>query len=119
MSDWYSRTVFFVKDAGKSIEFYRDKLSCTVAWEYREGDRVVVCQVGRPGFEVILAAQDEAKSGHGRVFIEINRAQEVALRKEIEDKSVAATDAYWGMPVILMEDPDGNQVMFSPPSKGQ
>jgi catechol 2,3-dioxygenase-like lactoylglutathione lyase family enzyme len=48
MKNWYSRTVFFVQDAEKSIAFYRDKLGCSLAWNYQEAGRAVVWQrVGR------------------------------------------------------------------------
>ena len=119
MNRWYSRTVFFVKDAEKSIAFYRDKLGCSLNWNYQEEGRAIVCQLSRPGFEVILAAQDASKAGHGRIFISIDGEQELALREEIERKGISASDEYWGMPVIAIEDPDGNQLLFSPPSKGQ
>lgn len=116
MSSWYSRTVFFVRDAEKSIVFYRDKLACTLAWNYQEQGRAVVCQMSRPGFEVILAAQDDTKAGHGRIFVSIDHEQEAALRQQIAQNGIVAEDDYWGMPVIVIEDPDGNQLLFSPPT---
>ena len=117
MSKWYSRSVFFVKDAERSIVFYRDQLGCSLDWNYQEEGRAVVCQLGRPGFEVIIAAQEPSKAGHGRIFIALDRAQELTLRKQIEEKGITASDGLWGMPVFTIEDPDGNQLMFSPPSK--
>jgi catechol 2,3-dioxygenase-like lactoylglutathione lyase family enzyme len=117
MKDWYSRPVFFVKDAERSIAFYRDKLSCTLSWNYQEQGRAVVCQMSRSGFEVILAAQDETKAGHGRIFVSIDHEQEAALRQQIAANGLIASDDYWGMPVIVIEDPDGNQLLFSPPTR--
>lgn len=113
MENWHSRTVFFVKDAERSIAFYRDKLGCTLEWNYQEEGRTVVCQVNRAGLKLILAAQDESKAGHGRVFI--THLQEADLRKEIAEKGIDAEDDYWGMRVIVIEDPDGNQLLFAPP----
>ena len=119
MNPWYSRPVFFVSDAERSIVFYRDKLGCSLSWNYQESGRAIVCQMSRPGFEVILAAQDDAKAGHGRIFVSINREQEAALRKQIEENGIVASDDYWGMPVVVIEDPDGSQLLFSPPAPSE
>ena len=114
MRNWYSRPVFFVKDAEHSIEFYKEKLGFALDWNHQEGGRAYVCQVSRSGFELILA-QDEGKAGHGRVFIALNVAQEREIRKEIEDKQIDATDSTWGLPIIKILDVDGNELFFSPP----
>jgi catechol 2,3-dioxygenase-like lactoylglutathione lyase family enzyme len=111
MENWHTRTVFFVKDAERSVAFYRDKLGCTLDWNYEEEGRSVVCQVNREGFKLILAAQDDRKAGQGRVFV--THVEESALRKEIAEKGIEAQDDYWGMPVIVIEDPDGNQLLFA------
>jgi catechol 2,3-dioxygenase-like lactoylglutathione lyase family enzyme len=114
MESWFSRTVFFVKDADRSIAFYRDKLGCVLDWNYQEEGRSTVCQVSRQGFKLILAAQDDRKAGQGRIFV--THVEESALRKEIAEKGIEAQDDEWGMPVIVIEDPDGNQLLFAPPS---
>jgi len=114
MESWHTRTVFFVKDAERSIAFYRDKLGCTLDWDYQEEGRSVVCQVSREGLKLILAAQDDRKAGQGRVFITHVKGSE--LRKEIAEKGIEAQDDDWGMPVIVIEDPDGNQLLFAPPT---
>jgi catechol 2,3-dioxygenase-like lactoylglutathione lyase family enzyme len=111
MESWFSRTVFFVKDAERSVAFYRDKLGCELDWNYEEEGRSVVCQVNRQGLKLILAAQDDRKAGQGRVFI--THFEEAALRKEIAERGVEAEDDDWGMPVIVIEDPDGNQLLFA------
>jgi len=115
MESWHSRTVFFVKDADRSVAFYRDKLGCVLDWNYQEDGRSVVCQVSRDGLKLILAAQDDRKAGQGRVFI--THVKGSALRKEIAEKGIEAQDDDWGMPVIVIEDPDGNQLLFAPPSE--
>jgi len=114
MRDWYSRPVFFVKDAEDSLKFYTEKLGFSLDWNYQEGGRADVCQVSRHGFELILA-QNATRAGSGRVFISLNHEQEKALRKDIEDWSIDARETQWGIPVVETMDPDGNELLFAPP----
>lgn len=114
MKNWYSRPVFFVKDADRSIDFFKGKLGFSLDWNHQEEGRTQVCQVSRSGFELILA-QDLDKAGHGRVFISLDSEQEKALRKEIEEGKIEAIDSHWGMPIIRILDLDENELFFSPP----
>ncbi len=115
MKNWYSRPVFFVSDAESSIEFFMGKLGFSLDWNHQEEGRAYVCQVSRSGFELILA-QDEVKAGNGRVFISLDSEQEEALRREIEEREIEASDSRWGMPIIQILDLDKNELFFSPPS---
>ena len=85
MKEWYSRTVFFVKDTQKSLAFYVDKLGFTEDWTYVENAEMLVAQVNRDGFEIILN-KDANKAGKGRVFISLDDEQVDPLRKEIKEK---------------------------------
>ena len=115
MKDWYTRTVFFVRDAQTSLEFYQQQLDCTLDWSHTENGRAFVCQVSRPGFELILA-QDETKAGRGRAFVSLDESQTQALRAAVSAKGLRATDGWWGMPIIEILDPDKNELFFSPPA---
>src|SRR5258708_40219817 len=99
MKRWYSRPVFFIKDAESSITFYKNRLGFALDWNYEENGRASVCQVSRNGFELILE-EYPSKAGHGRVFFGLDHEQETALRKEIEEKGIDAADTRWGMPII-------------------
>ncbi|HEY6333546.1 MAG TPA: glyoxalase superfamily protein [Blastocatellia bacterium] len=114
MKSWYSRPVFFVRDAERSIDFFTGMLGFSLDWNYQEEGRAYVCQVSRPGFELILA-QNEVKAGNGRVFISLDSEQEKALRKEIQEANIEASDSRWGMPIIQILDLDKNELFFSPP----
>ena len=116
MKGWYTRPVFFVNDAERAIEFYQQKLGFMLDWNYQEQGRAFVCQVSRPGFELILA-EEKSKAGHSRVFISLDKNQEDALRAQIQERQVEAKDSWWGMTIIQILDPDGNELFFSPPSK--
>ena len=114
VKNWYSRPVFFVRDAENSLDFFRGKLGFSLDWNYQEEGRAHVCQVSRSGFELILA-QDGVKAGKGRVFISLDSEQGNALRKEIEERQIEASDSHWGMPIIQILDLDENELFFSPP----
>ena len=96
------------------MKFYQVKLGCALDWNYQEAGRAFVCQVSRAGFELILA-QDQAKAGHGRVFVSLDSEQEEALRREIVEKKIEASDIQWGMPIIQILDLDKNELFFSFP----
>jgi catechol 2,3-dioxygenase-like lactoylglutathione lyase family enzyme len=116
MKQWYTRPVLFVNDAELAIEFYRQKLGFALDWNHQEQGRAFVCQVSRPGCELILA-QDKSRAGCGRAFISLDNEQEGALRSEIEARKIEAKDSWWGMRIIQILDPDRNELFFSPPSK--
>ena len=116
MKKWYSRPVFFVSDAESSLEFYKEKLGFAQDWNYQEEGRAYVCQVSRPGLELILV-QNADKAGKGRVFIAIDSQQEADLRKEIEEKNIEASDSWWGMSIIQVLDLDKNELFFSLPGE--
>ena len=110
---WYSRTVFFVRNAETSLAFYTEKLGCKVDWNHREGGRSFVFQASRPGLELILC-QEDARAGHGRVFV--TGGKQATLRQEVEERGIPARDSDWGgIPVIEIRDPDGNELLFAFP----
>ena len=114
MKNWYAWPVFFVRDAERALAFYQDTLGFSLDWNHQEGGRAYVCQVSHTRFEMILT-QDQAKAGHGRVFISLDAQQEEALQSAIEERSVTIEDTWWGMPVIRIVDLDKNELFFSPP----
>src|SRR5437870_6782465 len=50
----YARSVFFVKDAERSLRFYSETLGFSLDWKYEEQGRAFVLQVSLLGFELIL-----------------------------------------------------------------
>lgn len=115
MDNFYPRTVFFVRDAPRSLAFYTESLGFSVDWTYRENDRPFVFQVSLFGFELILNQTDEhtaARAGHGRVFIGLDHEQAPALRRHIEAKNIQTAQIYWGKPTLAILDVDGNELFF-------
>src|SRR5947209_1590604 len=121
MTDWFARAVLHVSDVEASLRFYLDRLGFTCPWRHEEGGRLLVAQVERQGCAVILAGQWPEKVGKGLVFISLQdspQAQVAALdafRAELEAKGVPVKDSSWGYRLLVVDDPDGNQLFFNYP----
>src|SRR6516162_9397955 len=115
MNNFYARSVFFVKDAERSLNFYTETLGFALDWKYEEAGRAYVFQVSLLGFELILNQTEpatEARAGHGRSFIGLDDEQVDAFRKHIREKGIKTTVVQWGNPTLVIHDPDGNELFF-------
>ncbi|HET6205236.1 MAG TPA: glyoxalase superfamily protein [Terracidiphilus sp.] len=126
MTDWFARPVLHVKDVEISLGFYVNRLGFTSPWRYDEDGKVYVAQVERQGCALILADTWPEKIGKGLLFISLNvepATREAAvgaldgLRAELEAKEVAVKDGSWGYRLLVVDDPDGNQLFFNYPSE--
>ena len=126
MTGWFARPVLHVADVEASLRFYIDRLGFTSPWKHEDGGRARVAQVDRQGCALILADTWPEKIGRGLMFISVNVEQETresaiaaldALRAEIEAKGVPVKDGSWGYRVLVVDDPDGNQLFFNYPSE--
>ena len=115
MSEWYARPVLFVADVSRSIDFYVNQLGFTRAWCYEEDGQAYVAQVDRQGCELILSSQWPKKVGSALMFISLDRDVLHALRAELEGKGVAVKDGEWGYRLMIVHDPDGNELFFPYP----
>jgi catechol 2,3-dioxygenase-like lactoylglutathione lyase family enzyme len=123
MTDWFARPVLHVSDVEASLRFYVDRLGFTSPWRNNEDG---VAQVDRQGCALILADTWPEKVGKGLMFISLNvepasRENAVAaldaLRAELEAKGVTVRDGSWGYRLLVVDDPDGNQIFFNYPSE--
>lgn len=126
MTDWFARPVLHVADVDASLRFYVDQLGFTSPWRYDEGGKASVAQVDRQGCALILADTWPEKIGKGVMFISLNVEPETgeaataaldALRAEFEARSVAVRDGLWGYRLLVVDDLDGNQLLFNYPNK--
>ena len=126
MTDWFARPVLHVTDVEASLRFYVDRLGFTSPWRYDEDGRVRVAQVDRQGCAFILADMWPEKIGKGLLFISLNVepathqaavAAVDALRAELEAKGVLVKEGSWGYRLLVVDDPDGNQLFFNYPSE--
>jgi catechol 2,3-dioxygenase-like lactoylglutathione lyase family enzyme len=120
MTDWFARPVLHVTDVEASLRFYVDRLGFTSPWRYDEDG---VAQVDRQGVALILADTWPEKIGKGLIFISLNFDPETqvaaldALRAEFEAKGVSVKEGSWGYRLLVVDDPDGNQLFFNYPSE--
>jgi catechol 2,3-dioxygenase-like lactoylglutathione lyase family enzyme len=124
MTDWFARPVLHVADVEASLRFYVDRVGFTSPWRYDEDGRAHVAQVDRQGCALILADTWPEKVGKGLIFISLNvepATPEVAaaaldaLRAELEARGVSVNEGSWGYRLLVVHDPDGNQLFFNYP----
>jgi len=125
MTDWFARPVLHVKDVEASLRFYVDRLGFTSPWRYEDDGKTYVAQVERQGCALILADTWPEKIGKGLMFISVNVEQQTrdaaiaaldALRTELEAKGVSVKEGSWGYRLLVVDDPDGNQLFFNYPA---
>ncbi len=123
---WFARPVLHVADVAASIPFYVERLGFTNPWHHDEGGKPVVAQVDRQGCALILSSQWPEKVGKGLMFISLNVEPDMreaqiealdALRAELEAKGVLVKDGSWGYRLLVVDDPDGNQLYFNDPTE--
>jgi uncharacterized glyoxalase superfamily protein PhnB len=126
MTDWFARPVLHVTDVAASLRFYIDQLGFTSPWSYDQDGRVFVAQVDRQGCALILADQWPEKIGKGLMFISLNVEPETheaataaldALRAELEARGAPVKEGWWGYRLVVVDDPDGNQLFFNYPKE--
>ena len=115
MENLYARTVFFVKDAERSLRFYTDTLGFTLDWNHQEQERAFVFQVSLLGFQLILNQTEpwtENRAGHGRVFIGLDKDQVEPFRRHLEEKHIKTAALHWGAPTLVIRDVDENELFI-------
>jgi catechol 2,3-dioxygenase-like lactoylglutathione lyase family enzyme len=124
MTDWFARPILHVTDVEASLRFYVNHLGFTSPWRYDEDGRAHVAQVDRQGCALILADTWPEKIGKGVMFISLNvepatatAAALDALRAELKAKDVLVKEGSWGYRVLIVDDPDGNQLLFNYPNE--
>jgi catechol 2,3-dioxygenase-like lactoylglutathione lyase family enzyme len=127
MTDWFARPVLNVSDVEASLRFYIERLGFTCPWRHNEEDgSAYVAQVDRQGCALILAKKWPEKIGKGLMFISLNVEPDTheaavaaldALRAELEAKGVLVKEGWWGYRLLVVDDPDGNELFFNYPSE--
>jgi uncharacterized glyoxalase superfamily protein PhnB len=126
-AEWFARAVLHVSSVEVSLRFYVDQLGFTIPW--RVGDdagHTHVAEVARAGVSLILSDQWPEKVGKGLIFISLDVKPETyeatvaavdALRADLEAHGVPVKDGEWGYRILVVDDPDGNQLYFPYPNE--
>ena len=130
MTDWFARPILHVRDVEASLRFYVDRLGFTSPWHYDNDGKAYVAQVERQGTALILSSTwvDIApeKLGKSVIFISLNTepataqtgiAAVDAVRAEFESKDIPVREGWWGYRILVVDDPDGNQLFFNYPNE--
>ncbi len=108
---WYTRPVFSVSNMELSLDFYCNQLGFSQGWDYQEDDKTIVTQVNKGEFELILTSNLD-RVGMSRVFISLLVNELKTLEDMIKLKEIPCKHGFWGYPVIILQDPDGNELLF-------
>lgn len=123
MTDWFARAILPVKNVDASLGFYVDQLGFTNPWRYDEDGSAHVAQVERQGCSLILADTWPENTGKGLIFISLNFEPEAqvaaldALRAEFVARGVPVKEGSWGYRLLVVDDLDGNQLLFNYPNQ--
>jgi catechol 2,3-dioxygenase-like lactoylglutathione lyase family enzyme len=117
--EWFARPVLFVADISRSVDFYVKQLGFTQSWRYEEDGKAWVVQVDRQGCELILSSQWPDKVGKGLMFISLDVGVLDALRGELVGRGVDVKDGRWGYRLMVVADPDGNELYFPYPGESR
>lgn len=108
---WYTRPIFSISDAKKSVGYYCTLLGFSQDWKYEEGEKLIVAQVSKGEFELILAGNLD-RIGTGRVFVSLDDTEMRTFESVLQESQVEPESIHWGYPAMRIRDPDGNEMIF-------
>lgn len=114
---WYTRPIFSVSNMQASLHHYCNLLEFEQGWKYEEDGDLVVTQVNKGDFELILTTNLD-RVGQGRIFISLATAEMDKLQRCVDEKQIMHNRVYWGYPAIQIRDSDGNEMLFPLEAEG-
>jgi catechol 2,3-dioxygenase-like lactoylglutathione lyase family enzyme len=115
-ANWTSSTLVFVRDVDAAIGFYVDRLGFTLDMRHEEEGKALVAGVSRgDGCALLLTSQWPEKVGSAILYTALDTDEFARLRAALEAKGTPVKDGWWGKPLLIIEDPDGNQLYFPVP----
>lgn len=115
-SGWASSTLVFVRDVDVAIRFYVDALGFRLNMRHEEGGHALVAGVSHgDGCALLLTSQWPERIGTAILYAAFGPEDFARLRADLQKKGVATKEGWWGQPLLIVEDPDGNQFYFPEP----
>jgi catechol 2,3-dioxygenase-like lactoylglutathione lyase family enzyme len=116
---WQTSTLIFVRDVEAAIDFYVGKLGFDLNMRYEEAGQALVAGVSRgDGASFLITSLRPEKVGGAVIYGAFDPDEHDALKVDLEAKGVALQDGWWGKKLMIVEDPDGNQLWFGDPHDG-
>ncbi|MBO9714051.1 VOC family protein [Sphingomonas sp.] len=113
---WVSSTLVFVRDVDAAIGFYVDRLGFMLGMRHEEGGRALVAGVSRgEGSGLLLTCQWPEKVGSGILYAALGAGEFEGFVAELAAKGIETGEGWWGSPLVIVTDPDGNQLYFPRP----
>lgn len=115
MQNLSARSVFFVQDTPRAVEFYTNNLGFALDWTYEEQGRPYVVQVSLFGLQIILNQKEtltDDRAGRGRIFLGLDEAQSTAILQHVQSKGISATYTHWGAATMAIYDLDRNEIFI-------
>lgn len=117
--------LLIVRDLGRSVAFYRDRLGFEVAADARSEGAVFWCRMKRDGCSLMLqqAESEDGPADHrgrGVVFYFLCDDADV-MHAELVSRGLplsGPTTAYYGMRQVAVQEPDGYSLCFESPARG-
>lgn len=99
------------------MSFYIGKLGFNEDWRHVDGGQTLVAQVAREGCALMLWRPSvERTLGPAMIFISLKQDTFAALTAALAANGVASREGWWGYRVIIVTDPDGNDLYFPDPA---
>jgi catechol 2,3-dioxygenase-like lactoylglutathione lyase family enzyme len=118
MSNWITSTLVFVRDVDASTAFYVDKLGFTLNMRHVEEGRALVAGVNHgDGCSFLLTSQWPDRTGSAVIYNALDQNEFTALRRSLAGNGVRTSDGFWGKPLLIVADPDGNEIWLPVPDK--
>lgn len=118
MEDWVSSTLVFVRDVDAAIGFYVDRLGFTLNMRFEDEGQALVAGVSHgDSCALLLTCQWPEKIGTTVLYLAFGPDEFELLLADLEAAGVPVTDGWWGNPLAIVTDPDGNQLWFARPDR--
>lgn len=125
--EWFARPVLFVADIERTLAFYVKQLGFSESWRYADNGQASVAQAERQGCALIFSSLRPDKVGKGLMFISLDldvpadqlpaaaKRMLDQLRMDFQRQGVEVKEGWWGYKVLIVRDPDGNELYFNYP----
>ena len=115
MSVWFARPVVFTSDNRRALDFYVNRLGFIETARYEENGEPLVLTVERGGCAILLTPQWPERAGQSVLFVSLDPDDYEAAKADFAARGAPTKEGWWGYPLIIVADPDGNELWFPSP----